>query len=317
MGSQPTISVAIACYNAQAFIGNALQGLFKQVQSPLEILVVDDGSIDRSKTVIDAMGGVRVIRHEHNLGIAAARNTAWQNAHGDIIAYLDADTIPSPRFILELGRCYDDASIDGVGGRAVERYRRSDADRLRAEIFFQHWGPHMRLNVPFLFGLCASYRRSALAAIGGFDPLFRFSGEDMDLGFRMRCTGRRLVYTPKAVVHHMRKDDNRSVQKMAYRHCYGGFLAQGKNHCFLNKLTLVQSLRIFLKQMVRAGRPKERLSYAAMTLRLHWTILSAWIEARRAFKGEGLSTTHGVRYSWEGYCAHPARRASLPQRRHS
>lgn len=317
MGRQPTISVAIACYNAQAFIGDALQGLFMQVQSPLEILVVDDASMDGSRTIINAMGGVRVIRHEHNLGIAAARNTAWQNARGDIIAYLDADTIPHPRFILELGRCYDGASVDGVGGRAVERFRRSKADRLRAEILFQHWGPYMRLNAPFLFGLCASYRRSALAAIGGFDPRFRFSGEDMDLGFRMRNAGRRLVYTPKAVVHHMRMDDKRSVQKMAYRHCYGGFLAQRKNHCFLNKLTLVQSLRLFLKQVVKAGRPKERLSYAAMTLRLHWTILSAWMEARRAIKGEGLSTSHNARYSWEGYSVQPVRTASLAKRRPS
>lgn len=322
MVKPPSISVAIACYNAQAFIGAALRGLINQIHSPLEIIVVDDGSIDRSKAVVEAIGGVRVIRHEHNLGIAAARNTAWQKALGDIIVYLDADTVPHPRFILELGRCYGGYAVDGVGGRAVEMFSRCDADLLRSEILFQHWGPHMRPNVPFLFGLCASYRRSTLAAIGGFDPRFRFSGEDMDLGFRMRHAGRRLIYTPKAVVYHMRMDDSRSVQKMAYRHCYGGFMAQRKNHCFLNKLTLVQSLRLFFKQLINANQTKGHPSYTAMSIRLHWIMLSAWIDARRAFKDKSWSTKHGAHYFWEGHYRQPAQRllhstVSLSQRRSS
>lgn len=311
MVSPSSISVAIACYNAQAFIGDALNGVFKQTHSPMEILVVDDGSIDRSRAVVDALGGVRVIRHQKNMGIAAARNTAWQHAQGDIIVYLDADTIPHPRFLYDIGRCYGEAAIDGVGGRAVEHFQRRDADRWRSEVLFQHWGPRMRPHVPFLFGLCASYRRSALAAIGGFDPFFQFSGEDMDLGFRLRSAGRRLIYTPKAVVYHMRTDDGLSVQQMAYRHCYGGFLAQRKNHCFLNKLTLAQSMRLFFKQLVNTHGIEKPLSYAVMTIRLHGTMLKALIDARRANRYKGRSATHGARYLWEGY-DHPPTHSAPP-----
>ncbi len=305
MINTPTITVAIACYNSQAFIGDALQGLLNQSRPPMEIIVVDDGSTDQSRAVIDALGVARVISHDHNQGIAAARNTAWQNTRGDIVAFLDADAVPHPRFIHELGKCYCDPSMDGVCGQAVERICRTDADRWRSEILFQHWGRHTRRNVPFLFGISASYRRSALAAAGGFDPFFKFSGEDMDLGFRLHQAGRRLMYTPRAVVYHMRRDDRRSVRKMAYRHCYGGFLAQRKNGCFLNKMTPAQSLRLFLRQVIQPGRTKGRLSYAALTIRLHGTILKAWIDARRAHKEGAAGATHDARYCWEGYRSQP------------
>lgn len=310
MINTPTITVAIACYNSQAFVGDVLQGLSIQSRPPMEIIVVDDGSTDQSRTVIDAFGSVRVIRHDHNQGIAAARNTAWQHARGDIVAYLDADAVPHPRFIHELSQCYGDPSIDGAGGQAVEQICRTDGDRWRSEVLFQHWGRRTRANVPFLFGISGSYRRSALAAVGGFDPFFRFSGEDMDLGFRLHRSGRRLMYTPKAVVYHMRSDDRRSVRKMAYRHCYGGFLAQRKNSCFLNKMPPAQSLRLFLIQVIDAARTKGRLSYAALTILLHGTILKAWLDARKAYKKSGPGVTHDARYRWEGYGSEPTRPSS-------
>jgi hypothetical protein len=112
-----------------------------------------------------------------------------------------------------------------------------------------------------------------------------------------------------AVVYHMRTDDGLSVQQMAYRHSYGGFLAQRKNHCFLNKLTLTQSMRLFFKQLVNTHGIKKSLSYAIMTIRLHGTMLKAWIDAGRANRYKGRSATHGPRYLWEGYDHQPTHSA--------
>jgi glycosyltransferase involved in cell wall biosynthesis len=297
----PTISVAIACYNARMFIGDTLKGLGRQSRPPDEILVVDDGSTDNSRSVIDAVGGVRVIGHKTNMGIAAARNTAWQHARGKIIAYLDADAVPHPDYLKTIVKWYQNPSVDGVGGRATEYVRRTKADRFRAEVLFQHWGSHIRNKTPFIFGICASYRCSALAAMNGFDPQFKFSGEDMDLGFRLNHAGHHLMYTPHAVVRHMRSDDDRSIEKMTYRHCYGGFIAQRKNNCFLNKMTPAQSVRTFIKQVIHTPPTFEGLSYGILILRLYKTIIQAWIDAKRTVKNGCNMAGYNIKYKWEGY----------------
>jgi GT2 family glycosyltransferase len=301
----PDISVAIACLNAQRFMGDTLKGLDRQSRPPLEILVVDDGSTDNSRAIAHAVPGVRVIAHPANLGIAAARNTAWRHARGDIIAYLDADAVPHRDFLRAVHQGYADPRVHGVGGRAVEIVQRSQADRWRSEVLFQHWGNQVCRKVPFLFGICASYRRSTLAACDGFDPLFRYSGEDMDLGFRLNRAGCRLIYTPHAVVGHMRRDDTRSIQKMAYRHAYGGFIAMRKNRCFRNKMTLARSLRLFLRQVGGAARTRRDRPYGVLTLRLHATFIRAWIDARRVFAGGNHLSGHNARYGWEGYASEP------------
>lgn len=69
-------------------------------------------------------------------------------------------------------------------------------------------------------GLCSSYRREALAKVGGFDETYRTNGEDVDMGIRLSKLGYRLVYLPEVGVHHMRKDSVGSMLRMAFRHSF-------------------------------------------------------------------------------------------------
>jgi len=91
-----TVSILIPAYNAERWIGSALQSALDQSWPKIEIIVVDDGSADQTLAVAKRYESsrVKVLSHE-NRGAAAARNTALRAAQGDFIQYLDADDLLS------------------------------------------------------------------------------------------------------------------------------------------------------------------------------------------------------------------------------
>ena len=91
----PTVSVLIACYNAERFIGETLESVFGQSWPKLEVIVVDDGSCDGSVTEVQRFSGARLIRQDH-AGAAAARNRAYAESSGAFIQILDADDLIAP-----------------------------------------------------------------------------------------------------------------------------------------------------------------------------------------------------------------------------
>ena len=91
----PKISVLIPCYNAERFIGETLESVFRQTWPEIEVIVVDDGSQDRSVEEVARWPGARLIRHE-NAGVCAARNRAYEASTGEFIQFLDADDILAP-----------------------------------------------------------------------------------------------------------------------------------------------------------------------------------------------------------------------------
>ena len=99
----PLVSVLVPCYNAERFVGAALESVLAQTYAPIEVIVVDDGSTDRSAAVLEPFRapGVTVIRQE-NHGAAAARNAAFAASRGRYILYLDGDDLMSPGHIAAL-----------------------------------------------------------------------------------------------------------------------------------------------------------------------------------------------------------------------
>ncbi len=89
--AQIKISVVIPCFNAEKFIGEAIESVLSQTYPPYEVIVVDDGSIDNSADVVRSFGDrVKLIQQE-NKGRVEARKVGFKYATGDWIALLDAD----------------------------------------------------------------------------------------------------------------------------------------------------------------------------------------------------------------------------------
>src|SRR5215470_7074334 len=101
-------------YNASKYLARTIQGLLSQTHPFDEVLVIDDGSTDDSASIASRYPEVRVVRHEKNKGLAAARNTAFSVARNDLIASVDADVVASPTWIATLLPHLDDPKVAGA-----------------------------------------------------------------------------------------------------------------------------------------------------------------------------------------------------------
>ncbi|MAG36032.1 MAG: hypothetical protein CL878_07300 [Dehalococcoidia bacterium] len=195
----------VPCFNGAHWLRDCLQAIKSQTLPPDELLVIDDGSTDDSAEIAAEMGA-RVIWHETNRGLAAARNTALAHAEGDFIASVDADVVPDSEWLARLLDCLDTDRVGAAGGMLREHHATRAPDRWRARHMAQHWGAARTANPPCLCGGNTVYRADALRAAGCYDERYRTNYEDCDLYLRMRAAGYDAVYEPAAVASHQRSD---------------------------------------------------------------------------------------------------------------
>ncbi len=214
----PRVSVVIATYNRADSLARLLAALDAESRSRLaEVVVVDDGSTDRTHEVIASQGVRRVVtRHG---GPAAARNAGWRAAAGDLIVFTDDDCVPAPGWLEGLiAPLCRDPSIEGVGGEIVPLVHGFIEDFASAERLAGH-GVTEEGDVRYLVTANAAFRRSALERSGGFDESFAHpAGEDVDLSVRILAHGGRLVLATRAMVAHDYRSGLRSLFRTYWRH---------------------------------------------------------------------------------------------------
>lgn len=110
MRTDPSVSVVIDNYNYGSFLPDAVESALRQSYQHVEVIVVDDGSIDNSREIIDRYAGRVVAIFKENGGQASAFNAGFEASHGEIVCFLDADDWLAPDAI----------------ARAVERFDRED-----------------------------------------------------------------------------------------------------------------------------------------------------------------------------------------------
>ena len=87
---RPLVSVVIPCYNQAEYLGEAIRSVLSQSYTPVEIIVVNDGSTDDTALVASSFSEVTLINQE-NRGLSAARNSGIRGSHGSMLVFLDAD----------------------------------------------------------------------------------------------------------------------------------------------------------------------------------------------------------------------------------
>ncbi len=202
--TEPQVSVVVPAYNAEGMLPGCLESLANQtiVRSAYEIIVVDDGSTDRTADAAAEAGADRVLRCEHR-GPAAARNAGIAQARGQIVLFTDADCEPVPDWLARMLRPLQVAEVSGVKGSYKTRQREVVARLAQCE-FEERYDRLERLAViDFVDSYAAAFRIAALREIGGFDPAFpRANNEDVDLSYRLAEHSHKLVFNRSAVVYH-------------------------------------------------------------------------------------------------------------------
>ncbi|MDT3329739.1 glycosyltransferase [Microbacterium sp. KSW-18] len=216
----PTVSVVVAHYEQPEQLARCVAALGGQdhPRDRLEVIVADDGSTEPPRVP----EGVRLVRQaDEGFRLAAARNLGAAHATGDVLVFLDADTVPEPGFIRELTR------MPGLAPDVVVVGRRRHADLTGAAVVADIRPVVAGRELPEPAWLTDAYRRSrnlleaddrsyrhtigaVLAcsriifdATGGFDESFRsYGGEDWEWTYRAWLKGALLAHVPQAVAWH-------------------------------------------------------------------------------------------------------------------
>lgn len=205
LDSRPKISVIVCTYNGVATLHACLASLQSLSYPEYEVLVIDDGSIKEVSDIAKDFPSVRYIRQDH-AGLSVARNLGAKEARGEILAYTDDDCIVDEDWLGYLAAGFENSQWVACGGPNIPPPARNQTESVVA---FAPGAPsHVLLNdieAEHLPGCNLAIRKSALEAIGGFDPIYRAAGDDVDICWRLREAGGRLRFIPCAMVWHHRR----------------------------------------------------------------------------------------------------------------
>jgi GT2 family glycosyltransferase/DNA-binding beta-propeller fold protein YncE len=198
----PRVSVVVCAYNAADTLEDNLRSLEALTYPNVEIILVNDGSRDRTSDIGHAHPGVIVIDIP-NGGLSAARNVGLTRASGEIVAYTDADTRVDRDWLTFLVQPFLRSDVVGSGGPNVVP---ADDPPIAQCIARAPGGPtHVLLDdrvAEHVPGCNMAFRRDALLAIGGFNPIYLRAGDDVDVCWRLQARGGKIGFAPAALVWH-------------------------------------------------------------------------------------------------------------------
>ena len=191
MTTASEVSAVLPVYNGAAYVADAIGSVLGQTRPPIECLVIDDGSIDETPSVVRAFGDDVVYVRQDRAGVSAARNHGVGLAHGALVAFIDHDDVWLPTKLerqveaLESGReamalCAVEI-IDAHGAVLRTQRLRARADLLTGMLTFDG-------TETVSCSSAGVVRRAELRRMGGFDPRLSVSA-DWDLLFRMLLEG--------------------------------------------------------------------------------------------------------------------------------
>lgn len=205
------LSVVMPCLNAESTLRKAIEALWAQDVLPgtFEIVVVDDGSTDRTSEIAARCSGpvpVRVMR-QPNRGRSGARNRGAAEAAGEVLLFMDPDVFAHPGMVSAHLRHHDDAAaMLAVQGRTIPDPDTMTTPFMRTSNLMPDLTVRRRRNLsPFhVVSRNFSITRAAFERVGGFDEGFSGYGlEDVELAFRFHQAGGRIIYEPGALgLHH-------------------------------------------------------------------------------------------------------------------
>ncbi len=232
----PHITVIIPAYNEEDVIDECLESLTRQTYTDFKAVVVDDESTDSTGSKIkvwaEKFPHLIELKKFGKVGPGKARNLIAKSTESPLIAFMDADCVATPTWLRELAICYNNEKIASVGGPHLAPAK-SSPFQFAVEKFFRKTslfkGFYKKNEIDAVVEtqhnpLCnVSYRSQVFKEVGGFREDL-FPGEDTEIDFKVIDRGYKILYTPRALVHHYRPENIDQFKKVM--HAYGR--AQGK-----------------------------------------------------------------------------------------
>ncbi len=202
----PRVSVVVCAYNAERTMEPCLASLEHLNYPDYEVIVVNDGSKDRTLEISEKFGYCRIIS-QPNKGLSVARNVGAEAATGAIVAYTDSDCVADPDWLAYLVAKMETSDLVACGG---PNFPPPENSLVPAAVAVSPGGPtHVLLSddvAEHIAGCNMAFRRDVLMQLGGFDPVYRAAGDDVDICWRLQDAGYTIGFSPAAIVWHFRRN---------------------------------------------------------------------------------------------------------------
>lgn len=259
--SPPKVSVIIPTYNRASFVIKAIESVLAQSFNDYEIIVIDDGSTDNTKEVLEPYRGRIQYIHQENSGVSAARNAGIRLAKGDWIAFLDSDDEWMRDYLAKQVRCMDE-NLGAVGYMTNSVTIRPSGKRENLFLgtgLLKEFGKHSALKVERPFGMVIKYspwfpqatilNRDILIKIGMLNTGLTIA-EDLDVVARMALKGPFVISRDVLVTVYNRQEDIKSLSRRAFENRINSYKSRenvlknlsNMNLSFMEKIILSKAL---------------------------------------------------------------------------
>jgi glycosyltransferase involved in cell wall biosynthesis len=324
-GKAGLVSVIIPTYNRGYIIGKTIESVFAQSYSHLELIIVDDGSTDNTRAVIEGFGAKIRYIYQENTGLAAARNTGLLAAEGEFIAFQDSDDVWLPwklqaqvaimRKFPELALVWTDMTAVNDNGEVIREKHLSTMysvyQRIKAEEHLPHCGmvkdfltdcPAELQNVSFRYGdiyssmflgnlvhpPTALLRRQHVHKTGGLDVTFAWTCEDYEFFWRLSRHGLGALIEAPGMLYRVDAEDQLTKPHLVL------YIARGN---------LIAVQRRFQHDL-------ERIKLPLSIMRRHLANAHHWV-ANEELVADAGTRKKAVSHFWKSFCLDPFQRRAF------
>ena len=282
----PTVSILILTYNSSRFVDSLLSSVEKKLginieDGSIEIVVVDNNSTDDTVDVIRKHSlhkKIRLFENDKNLGYAAGINFASKKAKGEFLVIINPDSILEESDFTKAIEYFDDNKI-GICGFRINDYNdqpESNAGKFYNILTFAlfsiglenafeiRYSPSNSGKVDYVSGGFMMIRRDLFEKLSGFDEKYFMYVEDMDICFRARKSGYKILFSPVVILKH--KGQGSSNRTFAIVNIYKGLSIFYKLHgaflqyIYVRLLLMVKAYLIIVMGMIM-NKPRLSATY--------------------------------------------------------
>ena len=213
MNNQPLISVIIPVYNGEKFLPGCLDAIASSSYKKYELIVVDDGSTDDSARISRERGAL-VLKMSRQSGPAGARNFGAQKARGEVLLFVDADVVVKPDTLERVAsNSIKHPEIAAVFGSYDDEPAEKNFISQYKNLFHRFVHQQSRIEAATFWAGCGAIRRDVFLAMDGFNAerYPRPAIEDIELGYRMRTNGHRILLDKQLQAKHLKRWTLRSM----------------------------------------------------------------------------------------------------------
>ncbi len=217
-----TVSVIIPARDSESVLDECLRALKASSYPVHEIIVVNDGSMDRTSSIAK-QHSVRIVDLSCPYGANYSRNRGAAEASGDILLFLDSDVVVQANTIQHIMSYFSENSVDAIVGLYSLKHRHhnlaSQYKNLWIRFSYLKSGPH----IDWIFGAVSAIRKSAVWKVKGFDRrlLMEHGGDDLELGKRMTASEHNILLKPEIEVEHLKRHTLVSMLKNDFARSQG------------------------------------------------------------------------------------------------